>query len=70
MLDFFIKKGQSTIDFISAIGRSGIFLIRAIFFIEIVKFIDKTNLLCWRTFVSNNYYFRLVYRYGSRSTRL
>jgi len=31
VLDFFIKKGQSTIDFISAIGRSGIFLIRAIF---------------------------------------
>lgn len=31
MLDFFVKKGQSTIDFISALGRSGIFLARAFF---------------------------------------
>ena len=31
MLDFFVKKGQSTIEFISSLGRSGIFLIRAMF---------------------------------------
>ena len=31
MLDFFVKKGQAAIDFTSAVGRSGIFLLRAIF---------------------------------------
>lgn len=31
MLDFFVKQGQLTIEFISAVGRSGVFLLRSLF---------------------------------------
>tara|TARA_R110002167_G_scaffold323016_3_gene528938 strand:+ start:334 stop:1116 length:783 start_codon:yes stop_codon:yes gene_type:complete len=31
VLDFLVRRGQSTIDFISALGRAGIFFIRAVF---------------------------------------
>lgn len=31
MLDFLVRRGQSTIDFISSLGRAGIFFVRAVF---------------------------------------
>lgn len=37
MLDFFVKQGRSAIDFISAVGRSGILLLRAIFGLTLTR---------------------------------